>query len=154
MYQQKEKTLAIIKPDAIRQKNAGKILTIIEENNLSITALKLQYLTEKDARAFYHIHEGKSFFEGLISFMISGPCIPMILEGENALERWRTLMGPTDPGNAPEGTIRQQFGSSVRYNAVHGSDSPDNAQCEICFFFAGIELAQNISPAIATPCKL
>ena len=137
--------MAIIKPDALRQKNTGKIISLIEENNLSIVAMKLQCLTENDARSFYSVHIGKPFYEGLVKFMISGPCIVMVLEGENSIGRWRTLMGPTDPLHAPEGTIRKLFGSTERYNAVHGSDSAENACAEIGFFFAGIELDNHIS---------
>lgn len=130
-----EKTLAIIKPDALEQKNTGNIISLIEKNGLSITAMKLHHLSEEEARSFYSVHTGKPFFEPLITFMTSGPCIPMVLEGENALEGWRCLMGSTDPAEAPEGTLRKLYGSTVRHNAVHGSDSPETALNEIAFFF-------------------
>jgi nucleoside-diphosphate kinase len=141
VQQTDETTLAIIKPDAFKNKVVGRIIAVIEENDFYIAAMKLLRLTAGDARKFYRIHEGKSFFEGLVEFMSCGPCLPMILQGDNALHRWRDLMGPTDPSNAPDNTVRRRFGSDVRYNAVHGSDSPQSAQTEINFFFAGIDLA-------------
>ena len=138
-------TLAIIKPDALKKRLAGKILSIIEENGFQIIAMKPLHLDERDARRFYSVHKNEPFFEGLVAFMTSGPCIPLLLEGENAIEQWRTLMGPTDPSTAPAGTIRNLFGTTIRHNTVHGSDSPENALFEIGFFFSGIDQVEPMS---------
>ncbi|MBN1760177.1 MAG: nucleoside-diphosphate kinase [Chitinispirillaceae bacterium] len=135
-----EKTLAIIKPDAVAGGFAGKIISTIEEHGVRIAAMKMVQLSTDDARRFYAVHVGKSFYEGLIDFMAGGPCIVLVLEGENVLERWRTLMGPTDPQNAPAESIRHRFGTDVRHNATHGSDSSEAALLEIAFFFSGLEL--------------
>ena len=132
------RTLAIIKPDALKKRLAGKILSIIEENGFQIIAMKLILLNDPEARRFYAVHVNEPFFEGLVAFMTSGPCIPLLLGGENAIERWRALMGPTDPSTAPSGSIRNLFGTTIRHNAVHGSDSPENAAFEIGFFFPDI----------------
>jgi nucleoside-diphosphate kinase len=134
-----EKTLAIIKPDAVGKKVTGKIITLIEENDFRITAMKMVHLSRSTAEQFYRVHSGKSFYEGLIEFMSSGPSLVLVLEGDKVIERWRALMGPTDPENAPPGTIRKLFGTTVRYNATHGSDSAENATLEIAYFFAGID---------------
>ena len=141
-----EKTLAIIKPDAFAGKVAGKIVSIIEENGFHIAAMKTVYLSRRSAQQFYAVHTGKSFYDGLVQFMASGPCIVLVLEGENIIERWRSLMGPTDPENAPEGSIRKLYGTTVRHNATHGSDSPQAAAAEIAFFFAGVETLPSGSP--------
>jgi nucleoside-diphosphate kinase len=133
-------TLAIIKPDAVRQCSAGEIITLIEKASLSIIAIKKLHLSADEAGMFYHVHKGTSFFNELVSFMSSAPCLVMVLKGEDVINRWRTMMGPTDPINAPDGTIRKLFGTSVRHNAVHGSDSPQTAAQEIGFFFSGLEL--------------
>ncbi len=135
-----ERTLTIIKPDALKNGVSGRIITLIEENGLRISAMKMAHLSDKVARAFYSVHADKPFFTGLIEFMTSGPSLVLVLEGKNAVERWRSLMGPTDPGRAPEGTVRRLFGSTVRYNAVHGSDSPASAVFEIGFFFPETDL--------------
>lgn len=134
-----EKTLAIIKPDVLRLHKAGKIISLVEECGVAITALKQIHLSQQQAALFYAEHHGKSFFETQTVFMSSGPVIAMILEGDSAISRWRALMGPTDPANAPPETIRKLFGTSIQHNAVHGSDSPRSAAQEIAFFFAGVE---------------
>ena len=135
-----EKTLAIIKPDAVTNNIAGKIISSIEEHAIGIAAMKMVHLTDEDAKRFYSVHTGKSFFDGLVAFMSSAPCIALVLEGDDVLDRWRSLMGPTDPRNAPPESIRRRFGTDVRHNATHGSDSPESATEEIAFFFSGFEL--------------
>ena len=141
-----EKTLAIIKPDAVGRNVVGNIISLIEAGELTISAMKMVHLTPADARAFYAVHTGKSFYDDLVAFMASGPSLVMVLEGVNAIETWRTLMGPTDPQNAPEGSIRRQFGTDVRHNATHGSDSGKSAATEIAFFFSGLELSDPRTP--------
>ena len=144
MNEHSEMTLAIIKPDAVRQHSVGNIISQIEEAPFSIRALKQIHLTHFEAEMFYHVHKGKSFYEALVDFMSSGPCVVMVLQGEEVINRWRTLIGPTDPTNAPEGTIRQMHGTTVRHNAVHGSDSPETAAHEISFFFSGLNLTTRL----------
>jgi nucleoside-diphosphate kinase len=133
-------TLAIIKPDAVRAGNTGKIIARIIAGGFHIRALKMLHLTRAQAEGFYEVHRGKPFFEGLTEFMSSAPCILMVLEKEDAVKAWRDLMGATDPGRAVEGTIRKQFGSSVGENATHGSDSDENAAIEIGYFFSQLEI--------------
>lgn len=130
-----EQTLAIIKPDAYELHAVGNIISMIEEQGIQIRALTMLRLTADQAHAFYAVHTGKPFFEPLVAFMSSGPCLPMVLEGDNVVQEWRLLMGPTDPAKAPENTIRRRYGTNVRLNAVHGSDSAENAALEINFFF-------------------
>ncbi len=130
-----ERTLAIIKPDAIRAKNAGKIIDMIEAHGFNILRMKKMQLTKEQAEEFYAVHKARSFFDELTSFMISGPVIVMALEKENAIADWRKLMGETNPANAAPGTIRKLFGANIGDNAVHGSDSPETAQFEVGFFF-------------------
>ncbi|MDR3012127.1 MAG: nucleoside-diphosphate kinase [Chitinispirillales bacterium] len=137
------RTLAIIKPDALRSGDAGKILTVIEDSGLTIEAARMFRLTREQAGEFYGVHKGKPFYEELLSFMTSGPCIALVLSGENTIARWRELMGATDPEKAAEGTIRKLYGTSVRFNACHGSDAPETARQEIAFFFSGSELPEN-----------
>ena len=132
-------TFAIIKPDAVRTGKTGPILAMINEGGFEITAMRMVRLTKSQAESFYSIHRGKSFFEGLIDFMISGPVVVMILRHENAVADFRKLIGATDPGKAEPGTIRKIFAVSVQMNAVHGSDSSESAQIEANFFFSGIE---------------
>ena len=129
------RTLAIIKPDALRARAMGKIIDRILENGLEIRAARLLQLTKARADEFYAIHQGKPFFEELTKFMSSGPCLPMALEKENAVEVFRDLIGDTDPAQANSGTIRKDFATSVSENAVHGSDSAENAEKEVAFFF-------------------
>ncbi|MBN2781318.1 MAG: nucleoside-diphosphate kinase [Candidatus Marinimicrobia bacterium] len=131
----KEQTLALIKPDAIAKRYQGLIIHEILEAGFEIKAMKMLHLTEEGAKAFYAVHKEKEFYEPLVEFMTSGSIIAMILEKENAVADYRELMGPTDPGAAAEGTLRRKFAETTRRNAVHGSDSPDNAKKEIAFFF-------------------
>lgn len=130
-----ERTLAIIKPDAIRANNIGGVVSMIEAAGLKIVAMKLLELSKVTARRFYAVHDGKFFFEELVAFMTSGPVVVMALEGENAVARWRELMGPTDSTKAPAGTVRGEFGTTMQQNAAHGSDSSENAAIEVAFFF-------------------
>ncbi len=134
-----ERTLAIIKPEIVERRLAGKIISRIEEENLRIIAMKMVRLTKAQAEGFYYVHRGKFFFEDLTTYMSSGPVIVMVLEGEDAIRRWREVMGATDPVKAEKGTLRREFGTDIQRNAVHGSDSPESAAFEIGFFFAGME---------------
>jgi nucleoside-diphosphate kinase len=136
----KQRTLAIIKPDAVAKGVAGKIMARIEEGGFTILAAKLIHMTDAQARGFYIVHKDKPFYASLCSFMTQGPCIPMVLEGENAIARWRDLMGATNPANAAADTIRKDFASSIEANAVHGSDAPETAAFEIPYFFASLEI--------------
>jgi len=131
-----EQTLSIIKPDAVKKGIIGKIIGRFEENGLRIAAMKKLQLTKLDASSFYVIHKDRPFFNDLVSFMISGPVVIMVLEGDNAVAKNRELMGATNPKEAKAGTIRADFAESIDANAVHGSDSLDNARIEIDFFFA------------------
>ncbi|MFX3627010.1 nucleoside-diphosphate kinase [Campylobacter sp. LH-2024] len=135
-----ERTLSIIKPDAVRKNLIGKILERFESNGLKIIALKKIQLTSEQAENFYAIHKERSFFKDLVNFMISGPVVVSILEGENAVMKNRELMGATDPKKAKSGTIRADFAESIDVNAVHGSDSLENANNEIEFFFKSNEI--------------
>jgi nucleoside-diphosphate kinase len=133
-------TFGIIKPDAVRNGSAGKIIQRITDAGFKIRALKLVHLTKREAEGFYAVHRGKGFFEELTNFMSSAPCVVMVLEKENAVKAWRDLMGATDPAKADEGTLRKEFASSIGENAVHGSDSEENAQIEIAYFFSKLEM--------------
>jgi nucleoside-diphosphate kinase len=135
-----QRTLAIIKPDAVAKGAAGKIIARIEESGFTILAAKMIHMTEAQARGFYHVHKERPFFASLCAFMTQGPCLPMVLEGENAIQRWRDLMGATNPANAAAGTIRKDFASSIEANAVHGSDAPETAAFEVPYFFNGLEI--------------
>ena len=135
-----ERTLSIIKPDATRRNLTGKINARLEEAGLRIVAQRRIRLSREMAEAFYAVHSERSFFSDLCDFMCSGPVVAQILEGENAIERNREIMGATDPANADEGTIRRDFAESIEANSVHGSDSPENAAIEIRFFFAEIDI--------------
>jgi nucleoside-diphosphate kinase len=132
-------TFSIIKPNAVRTGKTGPILAMINEGGFEIAALRMVKLTVPQAELFYAVHKGKSFFEGLIEFMTSGPVVVMILRHENAVELFRKLIGATDPAKAEPGTIRRTFAVSVQMNAVHGSDSIENAIEEANFFFSGVE---------------
>jgi nucleoside-diphosphate kinase len=136
----KQRTFSIIKPDAVKAKQAGDILARIEKDGFKVVALRLRHLTREEAEGFYHVHEKRPFFGSLTEFMSSGPCITMVLERENAIARLRELMGATDPAKAAAGTIRKDFASSIEANCIHGSDAPETAQFEMAYFFAGIEL--------------
>ncbi len=133
-------TLAIIKPDAVRAGNTGKIIDRIISGGFRIRALKMIHQSRRQAEGFYDVHRGKPFFEGLTEFMSSAPCVVMVLEKEGAVKAWRDLMGATDPAKADAGTIRKEFGSSVGENATHGSDSDENAAIEISYFFNRLEI--------------
>ncbi len=138
----KEKTLAIIKPDAMKAGHAGKIMDMILAAGFELAAVDRFQLTHRQAEGFYRVHSGKPFFPGLVEFMSEGPILVLVLERENAIARWRELMGPTDPAAAPEGTVRKLYGNTLQRNAVHGSDSPETAAFEIGYFFAGITFAR------------
>jgi nucleoside-diphosphate kinase len=135
-----ERTLTIIKPDAVAAGHIGDIIKVFESNQLSIKAARLVSLTKKEAEGFYAVHRGKGFFESLTTFMSSGPALAMVLEGEGAIARLRQLMGATNPANADEGTIRKLYAQDIEHNAVHGSDAPETAAFETSYFFPGIEL--------------
>ncbi|HAY48387.1 MULTISPECIES: nucleoside-diphosphate kinase [Thalassospira] len=135
-----ERTLSIIKPDATRRNLTGKINAVIEEAGLRIVAQKRVALTRAQAEGFYAVHKERSFFGELVDFMVSGPVVVQVLEGENAVATYREVMGATNPANAEEGTIRKQFAESIEANSVHGSDSLENAAIEIAYFFAQTEI--------------
>lgn len=135
-----QRTFSIIKPDAVKARQAGDILARIEKDGFEIVALRLRHLTREEAEGFYHVHRQRPFFGSLTEFMSSGPCITMVLERDNAITRLRELMGATDPAKAAAGTIRKDFASSIEANCIHGSDAAETAQFEIAYFFAGIEL--------------
>jgi len=130
-----ERTLSIIKPDAVAKNHIGDIYSCFEKGGLKIVAARMMQLTRDQAEGFYAVHNERPFFNDLVSFMISGPVIVQVLEGENAILKHRDLMGATNPAEASEGTIRQRFASSIDENAVHGSDAAETAQNEIAFFF-------------------
>ena len=136
-----ERTLVIVKPDAVGKGVAGRIIGRLEEAGLRILAMRMVHLSVAQAEGFYAVHRERPFFASLTLFMNQGPCIPMVLEGERAIARVRDLMGATDPAKAAAGTIRKDFADSIEANAVHGSDSPASAAFEIPYFFPGIELA-------------
>jgi nucleoside-diphosphate kinase len=135
-----QRTLAIVKPDAVERKVAGKIIQRIEDEGFRIVGLRRVNLSEKDAEGFYAVHRERPFFKSLTSFMASGPAIVLVLEAEDAIKKWRTLMGATDPAKADAGTLRKEFAQSIEKNATHGSDAPDTAAFEIGYFFAGVDL--------------
>ena len=135
-----ERTFFIVKPDAVRARALGKILAMIEASGLTIVAGQIRQLTTDDAQRFYAVHRERPFFGDLVKFMTSGPVFVGVLEGENAIKRWRDLMGPTDSKKAPQGTVRGEFGTDVEQNASHGSDAPETARAEIAFFFPGLDL--------------
>jgi nucleoside-diphosphate kinase len=137
-----ERTLAIIKPDALKARYAGKILQRIEEAGFIIRAMRLLNLSKKEAEGFYAVHRERPFFASLTSFMSSGPVIVVALEAPDAIRKWRTLMGATDPAKADPGTLRKEFGASIENNATHGSDAPETAAFELGYFFPGMELAR------------
>ncbi len=135
-----EKTFAIIKPDAVAAGNAGKILAMIEANGFRIVAMRKETLSRAVAEGFYAVHKGKGFFDELIEFMTEGPVVLLALERENAIEKWREVMGATNPEKAAEGTVRKLYGTNIGRNASHGSDAPDTAAFELAWFFRGYEL--------------
>ncbi|HYE92065.1 MAG TPA: nucleoside-diphosphate kinase [Terriglobales bacterium] len=135
-----QRTLAIVKPDAVAKGVAGKVIAKIEEAGFTILAAKMIHMTDAQACGFYIVHKERPFYASLCAFMTQGPCIPMVLEADNAIQKWRDLMGATNPANAAPGTIRKEFASSIESNAVHGSDAPETAAVEIPYFFASLEL--------------
>ena len=135
-----ERTLAIIKPDAVERRLAGKIIQRIEDGGFQIRAMKRISLSNAQAEGFYAVHRERPFFGSLTKFMSSGPAIVLVLEAPEAIKKWRTLMGATDPAKADPGTMRKEFAESIERNATHGSDAPDTAAYEIGYFFPGIEL--------------
>ena len=133
-------TLAIIKPDAVGAGNAGKILAHLEDAGFTVRAAKMVKLTEPQAKAFYAVHRERPFYGALVAFMTSGPCLPMVLERDDAVAHLRTVIGATDPAEAAEGTVRRLYAENKERNAIHASDSAENAQIEIRFFFSQAEL--------------
>jgi len=130
-----EKTFAMIKPDVVRSRNVGKVIDMIEQNGFTIVRMEKRKLTKEQAEAFYAVHKEKPFFGEVIDFITSGPIVAMVLEKENAIQEWRKLMGETNSQKAAAGTIRQQFGTDIMVNAVHGSDAPETAEIEIGLMF-------------------
>ena len=135
-----ERTFAIIKPDAVRARAAGRILARIEDAGFTVRGMRLVHLTKREAEGFYAVHRERPFFASLTDFMSSGPCIVMALEAPDAIKKWRALMGATDPAKAEAGSLRREFGTSIEFNATHGSDAPDTAAFELGYFFRGMEL--------------
>lgn len=135
-----ERTLAILKPDCVRKELIGEVLRRIQDAGFTVQALKMITMSKKEAEGFYAVHEDKPFFDDLTDFMSSGPCIPVVLEKENAIDDFRALIGATNPEDAEEGTIRSDFADSIEQNIVHGSDSPENGQSETAYFFAEHEI--------------
>jgi len=133
-------TFAIIKPDAVKAGYTGKIIQRVEEAGFRILAMQLRQLSVRDAEGFYAVHRERPFFNSLTAFMSSGPLVVLALEAPDAIKKWRTLMGATDPAKADAGTLRKEFGSSIENNATHGSDAPETAAFELGYFFPGIEL--------------
>ncbi|MGO9239794.1 MAG: nucleoside-diphosphate kinase [Bryobacteraceae bacterium] len=136
-----DKTLAIIKPDAVAAGHAGAIIAMIEENGFKIRAMRMQHLTRGEAEGFYAVHKGKPFYAGLVEFMTEAPVVLLALEREGAVLRWREVMGATNPEKADAGTVRKLYGSDIGRNASHGSDSDENAGIELGWFFRGSEIA-------------
>ncbi len=137
-----ERTLSIIKPDGVSRNLIGEVIKRIEDAGLKILAIKMIDMTKVQAKGFYKVHEGKSFYESVTDFMSSGPCVVMVLEGKDAINRYRTLMGATDYKEAKEGTIRREFATDIEENIVHGSDSKDTAKFEIAYFFSELEITR------------
>jgi nucleoside-diphosphate kinase len=137
-----ERTLAIIKPDAVAARHAGRIIQRIEDAGFQIRAMRMLHLSKADAEGFYAVHRERPFFASLTTFMSSGPVIVLALEAEDAIRKWRALMGATDPAKADAGTLRKEFGRSIENNATHGSDAPETAAFELGYFFPGIEFAR------------
>jgi nucleoside-diphosphate kinase len=139
-----ERTLAIIKPDAVEARYSGRIIQRIEESGFQIRAMRMLHLSKQDSEGFYAVHRDRPFFGSLTQFMSSGPVIVLALEADGAIKKWRTLMGATDPAKAEAGTLRKEFGRSIENNATHGSDAPDTAAFEVGYFFPGLEFARSV----------
>jgi nucleoside-diphosphate kinase len=137
-----ERTFAIIKPDAVKSRYTGRILQRIEEAGFTIRAMQMRSLSAKEAEGFYAVHRERPFFASLTQFMSSGPVVVLALEADDAIKKWRTLMGATDPAKAEAGTLRKEFGASIENNATHGSDAPETAAFELGYFFPGIEFSR------------
>ena len=137
-----ERTFAIIKPDAVKSRYTGRIIQRIEEAGFTIRAMQMRHLSVKEAEGFYAVHRERPFFASLTQFMSSGPCVVLALEADDAIKKWRTLMGATDPAKAEAGTLRKEFGASIENNATHGSDAPETAAFELGYFFPGIEFSR------------
>ena len=135
-----EQTFGIIKPDAVAGGHTGKILSMIEKTGFRIRGMKMTRLSKQQAEAFYEVHRERPFYAGLVTFMTEGPVVVLVLERENAIAKWRELMGATNPAKAAEGTIRKSFAENIERNSVHGSDAPETAAVEIPFFFSLAEL--------------
>ena len=135
-----ERTLAIIKPDAVANRHAGAILQRIESGGFALRGMRLVHMTRAEAEGFYAVHRDRPFFDSLTGFMSSGPAVVLALEGDDAIRRWRELMGATDPARAEPGSLRREFGSSIERNATHGSDAPETAATELGYFFRGVEI--------------
>jgi len=136
----KEKTLSIIKPDGVSRNLIGEVIKRLEEADLKIVAIKMLKMNKEQAKGFYKVHEGKPFYDSVTDFMSSGPCIVMVLKGDDAINRYRKLMGATDYKKAEEGTIRRAFAQDIEKNVVHGSDSNETAEFEINYFFRALEI--------------
>ena len=137
-----EQTLAIIKPDAVAARHTGRIIQRIDEAGFQIRAMRLLHLTQREAEGFYAVHRERPFFPSLTKFMSSGPVVVLALEAEDAIRKWRDLMGATDPAKAESGTLRKELGRSIENNATHGSDAADTARFELGYFFPGLELTR------------
>ena len=135
-----ERTLAIVKPDAVRKNLIGEIIRRIEAGGLRVAAARFLHLTKRQAEGFYDVHRERPFFASLTEFMSSGPVMVLALEGDGAIARWRALMGATDPAKADPGTIRKDLGAGVEQNATHGSDAPETARTEIAYFFSALDI--------------
>jgi nucleoside-diphosphate kinase len=136
-----QRTLTIIKPDAVEKGSVGSIISMLEKDGFRIVAARYLHMSRKEAEGFYAVHRERPFFKDLTAFMSSGPCMPMILERDGAIDRLREMMGATDPAKAAEGTIRKLYATNIERNAIHGSDSPESAATEIPYFFPAIETA-------------
>ena len=134
------KTFTILKPDTLKARNAGDIISRLEQEGFRIRAMKMLHLTEAQAQGFYYVHKEQPFFPSLVKFMTEGPVILMVLEADNAIDKLRKVMGATDPAKADAGTIRKQFGTNIERNAIHGSDGPETAAFEIGYFFNQLEI--------------
>lgn len=137
-----ERTFSIIKPDAVARNLSGEILAMIQQSGLRVKAMKMIRLTRAQAEGFYAVHKERPFFDSLVEYMCSGPVVCSILEGEDAIRRYRELMGATNPANAAEGTIRKKYAQSIEANSVHGSDAPETAAFEMGYFFNALEIAE------------
>jgi nucleoside-diphosphate kinase len=135
-----ERTFAMIKPDAVAKGYTGEILTLIQNTGFTVIGMKLRRIAKHEAEAFYGVHKARPFFNGLVAFMTEGPVVTLVLEREDAIAKWRELMGATNPANAAEGTIRKRFAENIERNSAHGSDAPETAAQEIPFFFSAAEL--------------